>query len=81
MSQVYNPHASKRSANLSINSSLLAKARQYEVNLSATLEAALVEKIRRIERERWLEDNKKAIAAVNHFVEEKGLFADSYRTI
>ena len=81
MAQAYDHLAPKKPTNLSINSSLLEKARLLKLNLSATLEIALAEEVRKAERTRWLEKNRKAIAASNKLAEEKGLFSDSYRTI
>lgn len=43
MATSYDHQAPKRPANLSINADLLAKARDLKINLSATLEQALVE--------------------------------------
>ena len=81
MTQIYDYLAPKKPTNLSINSSLLKKAKLLKLNLSATLESALAEKVRKAERAQWLEQNRNAIAASNNLSEEKGLFADSYRTI
>lgn len=81
MTQTYDDFAPKKAANLSINSSLLAKAKLLKLNLSATLESALVEKVRKMERTQWLEENQNAIAASNKLADENGLFADSYKTI
>jgi len=81
MASAYNLSAPKRATNLSINSDLLAKARELNLNLSATLEAALADEVRKAERAQWLEENKKAIDASNSFAERKGLFTDSFRTI
>ena len=81
MTQIYNHSAPKKPTNLSINSSLLEKARSLKLNLSATLEAALAEEVRKAEREQWLLENKRAIAASNELADEHGLFTDSYRTL
>lgn len=81
MSQTYNPSAPKKPTNLSINSDLLAKARSLKLNLSATLESALADEVRKAERAQWLERNQNAIEASNKLAEKKGLFSDSYRTI
>ncbi len=81
MTQLYNHSATKKATNLSINSDLLAKAKRLKLNLSATLEIALVDEVRKTEYAQWLKKNKKAINASNKLAEEKGLFADSYRTI
>lgn len=81
MTQVYNHFAAKKPTNLSVNSDLLAKAKSLKLNLSATLENALTDEVRKAERALWLKKNKDAIEASNHLAEEKGLFADSYRII
>ena len=81
MTQAYDKSAPKKATNLSINSDLLAKARVLKLNLSATLETALDEAVRKAERVQWLKNNQQAIDKSNSLVEEKGLFADAYRTI
>ena len=81
MTQTYDHLAPKKPTNLSINSNLLEKAKLLKLNLSATLEGALAEKVRKAERAQWLEKNRDAIAASNNLAEKKGLFADSFRTI
>lgn len=81
MKPAYDRMAAKKATNLSINSDLLTKARQLKLNLSATLESALAEEIRKAEREQWLQQNEQAIDEVNEFTEEYGLFSDSYRTL
>lgn len=69
----------KKATNLSINKELLAQARDLKINLSATLEEALLEKVREKERKRWLEENREAIQACNELTEKNGLFSDKYR--
>lgn len=69
----------KKATNLSINRELLDKARKLNINLSATLEESLAQKIRAADRVRWQRENADAIAAYNEFVEEHGLFSDSVR--
>lgn len=71
--------APKKATNLSINKELLAEARALNINLSATLEQALTEKVRKERRKQWLEDNKQAIEACNELAEQNGLFADKHR--
>ncbi|PID43666.1 MAG: hypothetical protein CSA52_02880 [Gammaproteobacteria bacterium] len=75
----FDPQAPKKAANLSINSDLLAKARSLKINLSATLEHALIVQVRNAQREKWKEENKDAIDALNRLGEENGLFSDSFR--
>ena len=59
---------------------VLAKAKAEDINLSATLEAALADKLIKISTEKWLKENAGAISAYNEFVEENGLFSDDIRS-
>ena len=80
MPAAYNPNAPKRAANLSVNGDLLNKAKELDINLSATLEQALAEALRKNQRERWLAENRKAINAYNDHVEAHGMFSDNLRS-
>ena len=80
MATSYDHQAPKRPANLSINADLLAKARDLKINLSATLEQALVEVLRQRQREQWLAENHAAIDAYNQQVEAQGVFSDGLRS-
>lgn len=71
--------STKKPVNLSINSDLLAIARELNINLSATMEAALAEAVKRKRRERWLAENQAAIAAYNERVDTDGVFSDGLR--
>lgn len=79
MLSVFEKNAPKKPTNLSINSDLLSKARKNKINLSATLENALEQELRKRERDKWLKENKNAIESLNKLVEENGLFSDKYR--
>jgi antitoxin CcdA len=79
MSHHYDINAPKKSTNLSVNSDLLKRSKILKVNLSATLEQALNEKLKAIESEKWKAENKNAMAAYNQFIEENGCFSDEYR--
>ncbi len=79
--RIYNHDAPKKPANLSINSDLLKKAKDLKINLSATLEESLEEKVRLSAREQWLKTNRKALASLNELAENNGLFSDSYREL
>jgi antitoxin CcdA len=70
----------RRGVNLSVDANLLREARESHLNLSSILERALVEQLRRSRAERWLVDNKDAIAAYNALVHKHGAFADALRT-
>lgn len=79
MQQIYDETAPKKSANLSINSDLLKKAKGLNINLSATLEHALMQQVKKVARETWLKENKQALNSLNNLADENGLFSDSYR--
>ena len=79
MLPIFDRKASKKPTNVSVNSDLLAKAREQTINLSATLERALESELRKTARENWLKDNKNAIDSLNQLVEQNGLFSDKYR--
>lgn len=76
----FNIHAPKKATNLTINSDLLSKAREQNINLSATLENALIEVLKTKQREQWLKENSTAIDAYNEFVEKEGVFGDEIRS-
>jgi antitoxin CcdA len=80
MTDDYNRDAPKKATNLSINADLLSKARELEINLSATLEHALVESLKHRRRERWLAENRSAINGYNEHVETHGVFSDGLRS-
>ena len=71
--------AAKRATNVSVRSDLLDAAREAGINLSATLERALVEELASVRSARWREENREAIAAYNEYVEEHGAFSDGVR--
>ena len=80
MSSLYQLDAPKKSANLSINSDLLNKAKELDINLSATLEYALAESVREKQRALWIAENKDAMEAYSRHVEESCVFSDSFRS-
>lgn len=80
MEPIYNPQAAKKAANLSINVDLLSKAREMNINLSATLEQALADTLKQRQRERWLAENKEAMATYNDHVEKHGVFSEGVRS-
>jgi antitoxin CcdA len=75
------PRAPAKSAtNVSIRRDLLEAARASKINLSATLEQALIEKLREAQQRQWREENRDAIAAYNEHVEKHGVFSDGSRS-
>lgn len=79
MPVLYDPRAPKKPVRLGVNGDLLGKARALGIDLPATLEQALVEVLRTRQREAWLVENGKAIAAYNQHVENDGVFSDGLR--
>lgn len=78
MTMVYNKEAKKRNTNLSINSDLLQKAKDNNINLSSTLEKTLENKLRDKEIQKWQDLNKDAIESYNQAIEKRGLFGNSF---
>ena len=66
--------------NVSVRGDLLDAAREANINLSATLERALAAELKHAQREKWLKDNRAAIAAQNDFMTEHGVFSDGLRS-
>lgn len=77
--RVKEDRAAKRAANLSVSAELLDEAKALQINLSATLERALEEEVRARKRERWLAENRGAIAEYNTWVAEHGVFSPMFR--
>jgi antitoxin CcdA len=80
MLALYDQSAPKKPTNLSINSDLLKKARDLEINLSAALEQALTNQLKARQAQQWLDQNKNAIAAYNKSVDGNGVFSDELRS-
>jgi antitoxin CcdA len=79
MQPLYDSDAPKKPTNLSLNSDLLKRSRALNINLSATLEQALKDKLAESQAEKWKAENKNAIQAYNEFVEKNGCFSDEFR--
>ncbi len=77
--KVYDIKAPKKAANLSLNSDLLAQAKAFNINISATVEKSLAEEVRKHKEAAWLKENKKAIEEYNQRIEQHGLCLDKYR--
>jgi antitoxin CcdA len=69
------PTGAKRATNVSLRGDLLEAAREAGVNLSATLERALLEELARLKRRQWREEHAEAIAAYNQQFEKHGPFS------
>jgi antitoxin CcdA len=70
----------KRATTISVSSDLLSAARDAGINLSATLERALMQELTEPKQKKWLRDNREAITAYNEHVEKQGTFFDGSRS-
>lgn len=75
----HSPTGPKRATNLSVNVTLLNAARERKINLSATLEAALIEEMRTQDAAAWLAENERAINEYAEYVQSRGVFGDDLR--
>ena len=80
MKQLYDTSAPKKPINLSVNSDLLLRIKDMDINISATLEKALITELKKAEAERWAKENKSAIKKYNEFIEEHGCFGAEFRS-
>ena len=80
MQTIYDNSAPKKATNLSINSDLLQKAREFKINLSATMENALANIVKEKQEKKWLEANKQAIQEYNKHVGQHGVFSKELRS-
>jgi antitoxin CcdA len=80
MSSLYNVNAPKKPTNLTINTDLLNKAKDMNINISSILEIALANVVKQKKREKWVDENRNAINAYNKHVDQFGLFSDELRT-
>ena len=79
METLFDSNAPKKPTNLSLNSDLLEKSRKLKINLSATLEEALKQKLAASEARKWEKKNSAAIKSYNEFVETNGCYGDEFR--
>ena len=72
--------APKKPTNLSLNSEVLAMARELGMNVSRTVDTLLAEEVKRQYWARWNEQNSAAIDQYNERIEREGLPLAQYRT-
>ena len=72
-------HANKKATNVSVNAALLQQAKAFNINLSSTLEQALIAKLKQLQAENWQAENKTAIDSYNQHIEQNGVFGDDVR--
>ncbi len=70
---------SKTRTSVTVDRGVLAEAKAAGLNLSQTLERALIEVLRRDRARRWREDSAAAIHGFNARIERDGVFASGDR--
>lgn len=71
--------APKKATNVSISESLLADAKDLQINVSRAAEAGLDRAIAEKRAEIWLQENREALQSSNDYVERNGLPLAKYR--
>jgi len=69
----------RKSVNLTMDSGIVAAAREAGVNLSQVSEAGIAAAVKALHEQRWIEDNRAAIESSNAYVEQHGLPFAKYR--
>jgi antitoxin CcdA len=69
----------RKPVNLSLDTGVVAAAREVGINLSQACETALRDAARAERNRRWKEENQAWAASVNRWVEENGLPLDHLR--
>jgi antitoxin CcdA len=77
--QPYDPRASKRPVNVTLNSDLVARARAEGLNLSALAEEAVAAALTRIAREKFAAEIAQACRVHEQYLEEYGSLGDAVR--
>jgi antitoxin CcdA len=80
MLHLYDRTAPKKPTNLTINSDLLIKAKDLQINISAVLESALEETLKQKKRQEWTVQNSKSIEDYNKSINDFGVFSDDLRS-
>ena len=80
MLNTYDTTAPKKATNLTVNSDLLAQAKELGINISAVLELSLAQRVKQVKADIWLTENQEAIEAYNQDVDENGVFGDDFRS-
>jgi antitoxin CcdA len=80
MVHLYDRTAPKKPTNLTVNSDLLIKAKDLQINISAVLESALEEALKQKKRQDWIEENSESMDGYNKVINDFGIFSDGLRT-
>ena len=70
----------RKATNITIESALLAEAKELHINLSQAAEAGVAKAVADVRAKLWLAENKEALDDWNRYVEENGLPLEKYRS-
>lgn len=71
----------RKATNVALDPALVADAKAEGINLSRACEAGLASELKKVREERWLAENREAIAEWNDWMEENELPLAEYRQI
>lgn len=74
-----NTHQRRKPTNLSIDASLVAEARELDVNLSRAAEDGIRQQVRQARADQWQRENRAALVSSNAYVETHGTPLGRYR--
>ena len=80
MNMLYNPDAPKKPTNLSLNSDLVQKAKEENINISSIVEQAIADELKMRKELEWKAENKKSIDDYNEFTDRIGFLSDGLRS-
>jgi antitoxin CcdA len=69
----------RKSVNLSLDTGIVAAAREAGINLSQVSEVAIRAAAKHVQEEKWREEHRDWIMANNAWIDEHGLPLDRYR--
>lgn len=69
----------RKATNIALDPTLVANAKAEGINLSRACEAGLASELKKVREERWLAENRDAIAEWNDWSAKNGLILGKYR--
>ncbi|MCG9534550.1 type II toxin-antitoxin system CcdA family antitoxin [Providencia huaxiensis] len=69
----------KKTVSVTVAPELYEQARQAKLNLSAILTCALQAELKRLEAQKWKNENREGFNELNRLNEEHGLLSDKYK--
>ncbi len=81
MSQLFDPNAARRAVNVSLNSDMIARAREARLNLSAIAEEAIARALADATAKRFHAELARSIEEYESYLAEYGSLADAVRAM